>query len=72
MPSYGLSYLNEFTGHIDRAEEFHASDDVEAIHQIQAGPRRSDMELWCAARKICRFEATPNLFQALQVEPKTA
>lgn len=68
MPLYHLYHLNAFSGHIDRAEDFHAFDNVEAIHRLQSGPRLSNMELWCEGRKISRFDAAPHVFQIFQLE----
>lgn len=68
MPLYRLYHLNDFSGHIDRDEEFHASDDVEAIHRVQARPRLANMELWSGGRKVSRFDAVSNVTQGLRAE----
>lgn len=63
MPYYRLYSLNAHSGHIDKAEEFHASDDVEAIMIVQGREREASMELWQESRKVRRFDASPNMFQ---------
>lgn len=67
MPAYRLYRLNRHSGHIDQAEDFHASDDVEAIHRVQARdghPETVAMELWQGGRKVRRFDALPDVFRA--------
>lgn len=72
MPLYHLYHLNAYSGHIDQSDGFHASDDVEAIHQVQGRRRRSNMELWSEGRKISRFETAPNVFELYQMEARQA
>ena len=59
MPEYRLYHLDRFSGHIERAETLHAADDVAAIHRIQLRQSPEPMELWCGARKVSRFDGTP-------------
>jgi hypothetical protein len=35
MPYYRLYHLDQITGHVVRAEELFAADDVAAIHDLQ-------------------------------------
>jgi hypothetical protein len=64
--------MNAHSGHIDRSDDFHASDDVEAIHQVRGRPCTSNMELWSEGRKISRFEAGPDVFELYQLEARQA
>jgi hypothetical protein len=59
VPDYRLYLLDPHSGHIDSVEMFHSGDDVEAICLVdhRVGPVPS--ELWCGARKVCRFDAVP-------------
>lgn len=63
MPHYRLYRLNAHSGHIDRAEEFHAADDDLAIAHVQEMDRNSNLELWQEGRKVRRFDAPANLIQ---------
>lgn len=57
MSYYRLYFMNSFSGHIERFEEFDATSDDEAI--ARAGTRLGllVLELWCARRKVARLEA---------------
>jgi hypothetical protein len=59
MPDYRLYFLDRFSGHIEGAENFHAADDVAAIHRIQLRGSPEPMELWSGARKVSRFDGVP-------------
>jgi len=59
MPWYRLYKLNPLNGHIDSAEETHASDDVAIIHQVQLRGYGVAIEIWQGARKVARIDATP-------------
>jgi hypothetical protein len=59
MPHYRLYFLDPYSGHIERAEDLHAADDVGAIHRIQLRGSPEPMELWCGARKVSRFDGVP-------------
>lgn len=59
MPDYRLYFLDRHTGHIEGAENFHAADDVSAVHQIELREHSQPMELWCGARKVAHFDAVP-------------
>lgn len=59
MPDYRLYFLDCYTGHIEGAENFHAADDVAAVHRIQLRGSTKPMELWCGGRKVSRFDGVP-------------
>jgi hypothetical protein len=59
MPSYQLYHMDPYTGHIDRAEELHAADDVSAVHGLQQSLEDHPRELWRAGRKVARLDAPP-------------
>jgi hypothetical protein len=63
MPNYRLYFLSEFSGHIDRAEDLFAPDDVSAICAVQERDVVAPMELWCGSRKVSRFDAKPLIWQ---------
>lgn len=56
---YRLYFMNLVTGHIDRYEEFDASDDQMAISIGAAWVGDQPIELWCGQRKVYRIEAGP-------------
>lgn len=66
MPSYRLYFMDPHTGHIDRSEDFAASDDVEAIHQIARRPREMPVELWRDGRKVLRIDAAADIWSRYQ------
>lgn len=70
MPLYHLYHMHPFSGHIEATEDFHASDDVEAVHRAQRRARKANMELWSEGRKVSRFDADPNVFQVFQTEAR--
>lgn len=75
MPNYRLYLLNQFSGHIDGVEDITSADDVGAIAQATERPRGVPAELWCGGRKVCRFDAPPEVskygLQAdLQLHPR--
>ena len=59
MPSYRLYHMDPFSGHIERAEELPASDDVAAVHGLRQREADHPRELWRAGRKVARIEALP-------------
>jgi hypothetical protein len=59
MPSYQLYHMDPYTGHIDRAEQLHACDDVAAVHGLQQREEDHPRELWRAGRKVARIDAPP-------------
>lgn len=59
MPDYRLYLLNRHSGHIDGVEEFHSSDDVEAICFVGQKQRDVPTELWCGRQKVARFDTRP-------------
>jgi hypothetical protein len=52
MPYYRLYHLDPHTGHIDRAEELFAADDVAAVHDLQQRRSPHPLELWLGGRKV--------------------
>ena len=67
MPGYRLYHLNPHSGHIDGVEEFHSSDDVEAICLVGQKQRHVPTELWCGRKKVARFDARPEVAATLQL-----
>jgi len=61
MPYYRLYHLDPHTGHIDRAEELFAADDVAAIHDLQQRNGTRPLELWQQGRKVVRLDAIPEM-----------
>lgn len=61
MAYYRLYHLNRSSGHIDRAEELDAADDVEAVALAKARQRDTDVELWQERRKVHRLKALQDL-----------
>ena len=61
MPGYRLYLLNSFSGHIDGVEDIHSADDLGAIALVTEQVRAQPAELWCGGRKICRFDALPEI-----------
>lgn len=57
MPSYQLYHMDPYTGHIERAEQLHAADDVSAVHGLQQRDEDHPRELWRAGRKVAHFDA---------------
>jgi hypothetical protein len=60
MPYYRLYHLNTYTGHIDRAEEMFAADDVTAMYELQQRHCDHPLEIWDMARKVGRVDGVPN------------
>ena len=61
MPSYRLYLLDRFSGHITGVEEIHSADDLGAIAQVTERSRDAPCELWRDGRKVCRFDALPDI-----------
>jgi hypothetical protein len=59
MPSYQLYHMDPYTGHIERAEQLHAADDVAAVHGLQQREEDHPRELWRGGRKVVRIDALP-------------
>ena len=57
MGYYRLYFMNSFSGHIERFEEFDAADDAAAVVLAQAKRGPFTLELWCSQRKVKRFNA---------------
>lgn len=54
MPEYRLYCLTE-DGHIERVEEFHASDDVDALMIAKQMEKRVPCELWQRERMVAKL-----------------
>jgi len=63
MPFYRLYFLNRLTGHIDRAEDFDAADDVQAVALVRDIERETAVELWQERRKVLRLEGPSDVSQ---------
>jgi hypothetical protein len=61
MPYYRLYHLDEHTGHINRAEELFAADDVAAVHDLQQRQADHPLELWQEKRKVTRVDGMPEM-----------
>lgn len=57
MGYYRLYFMNSFSGHIERFEEFEAADDVAAVVLAKAQQGPLALELWCSQRKVKRINA---------------
>ena len=66
MPWYRLYHLDPHTGHIDRAEDVFAADDVAAIHDVEQRRAEYPLELWLDSRKVVHVDA-----EALTGPPRT-
>jgi hypothetical protein len=71
MPYYRLYFLNPHTGHIERAEDFHSADDVEAICLVNQRSDPVPTELWCGGRKVSRFDVRPEMAAAVPVRSRS-
>jgi len=61
MPAYRLYLLDSFSGHINAVEDIYSADDLGAIALVTEQPRDVPAELWCEGRKVCRFDALPEI-----------
>ncbi|HYI48439.1 MAG TPA: hypothetical protein VEX35_08250 [Allosphingosinicella sp.] len=61
MPYYRLYHLNRSSGHIDRAEEFDAADDVKAVAIVRERERDTPVELWQEGRKILQLDGPSDM-----------
>jgi hypothetical protein len=59
MPYYRLYHLDLHTGHINKAEDLFAADDVAAICDLQPRQTNHPLELWQEARKVVHLDARP-------------
>jgi hypothetical protein len=57
MPWYRLYHLNSQNGHVDRAEEIFAADDVAATYDLQQRKSDHPLELWEERRKVVYVDA---------------
>jgi len=69
MPGYRLYLLDGFSGHIERVENIHSADDLGAIALVTEQVRDQPAELWCGGRKICRFDALPEVAKYARARP---
>jgi hypothetical protein len=60
MPYYRLYHLDAHTGHIYRADEIFASDDVAAKYDLQQRQCDHPLELWDRGRKVGRVDGLPD------------
>ena len=56
MSYYRLYFMDTYSGHIERFEEFEAADDGEATAFAESKQGTLAVELWCSRRKVTRFE----------------
>ena len=81
MSYYRLYFMNSFSGHIERFEEFNADHDETALALAKTRQGLLALELWCSHRKVARLEPIDLASQLLaersrlkavkaQVEPK--
>ena len=66
MPYYRLYHLDPHTGHINRAEEIFAADDVAAAHDLQQRNIDHPLELWDGGRKVVRLDARPDMARSVR------
>ena len=64
MSHYRLYFMNERSGHIDRAENLEADDDVQAVEAARKLAGKQPLELWRDTRKVYRFETPVTSFVA--------
>jgi hypothetical protein len=57
LPYYRLYFLDPETGHINRFEEYDASDDREALGLADRFADGKPIELWSGRRKVARLGA---------------
>ena len=57
MNYYRLYFMNGFSGHIERFEEFEAADDAAAVVTARSMEGHLSLELWCSHRKVARVDA---------------
>ena len=55
MGQYRLYYMSGQNGHIERVEDFEASDDRHAAEFAENNLAEQPIELWNGHRKICRY-----------------
>ena len=55
MSDYRLYFMEAFSGHIERFEEFDAADDVAAVVLAETRQGPLSLELWCSHRKVARL-----------------
>ena len=57
MTYYRLYFMNGFSGHIERFEEFDADDDEGAVALAEAKQGFLSLELWSGHRKVARIDS---------------
>ena len=65
MSYYRLYFMNGFSGHIERFEEFDAADDAAAVVLAKNMQGPLSLELWCSHRKVARVPAVDLASQLL-------
>lgn len=70
MGYYRLYYMNSFSGHIERFEEFDTADDAAAVVLAKSRQGQSALELWCSQRKVTRVNAIDLTSQLLAERAK--
>ena len=59
MAGYRLYFLERFSGHIAKAHEFEADDDLAAVGIAEEWRTDGPMELWSGDRKVLRWDGRP-------------
>jgi hypothetical protein len=57
MSYYRLYFMNSYSGHIERFEDFDSDSDAEALALAKTKEGPLALELWCARRKVMHLEA---------------
>jgi hypothetical protein len=57
MSYYRLYFLHNFSGHIQRFEDFEVASDDEALVKATLCRGLFPLELWCEQRRIARINA---------------
>ena len=57
MSIFRLYFMSPHNGHIERFEDFEATDEDAAVELACQREGASPLELWCGGRKIARIEA---------------
>jgi hypothetical protein len=58
MPYYRLYFLDRFSGHIERFDEFEAEHDSAALAEADDRRRSRRTELWRGRTMVARWEAS--------------